>query len=89
MMEDVSPKQPRARQTIVTLARNLGYDPLTFAINKSKFLVHEKLQEPISLSKTFKMSFMPMKRLQLTEKVFERLNNQKLCKLSSVSSLLN
>ena len=42
MIENVSPTQPRARQTIVTPARSLGYDPLTFAINRSKFLVLKK-----------------------------------------------
>ena len=42
LMEDVSPKQPTARQTIVTPARNLGYDPLTFATKRRKFLVHRK-----------------------------------------------
>ena len=42
MMEDVQPKQPRARQTIVILGRSFGYDLLTFAINRSEFFVHEK-----------------------------------------------
>ena len=41
-MENVSPKQPNTRQTIVTPTTSLGYDPLTYAINKSKFFVHEK-----------------------------------------------
>ena len=42
MMEDVFPKQPRAGQYILSPARSLGCDPLTFATNRSKFLIHGK-----------------------------------------------
>ena len=38
MMEDVFPKRPRARQYILTPTRSLGYDLLTFAMNRRKFL---------------------------------------------------
>ena len=40
MMEDVLPKRPRSRQHILTPTRSLGYDSVTFAINRSKFLIH-------------------------------------------------
>ena len=40
MMEDVSPKRPRLY--ILTPASSLGYDPLSFAMNISKFLIYGK-----------------------------------------------
>ena len=64
----VSPKRPRARQNIHTPARNLGYDLLAFAINRSDFLIHGKKQEQ-SFSKAFEVSFVPMKHLKLIEMV--------------------
>ena len=56
--EDALPKQPKARQYILTPSRSFGYDPITFAINRSQLLIYGKQQE-LSLSKTLKMSFMP------------------------------
>ena len=75
MMEVVLPKRLRARQTIVTPAKSLGYDPLTFAITRSKFLVHEIARA--KFVRNIQNGLHATNRLQLTEMVFGRLDNQK------------